>query len=241
MNPREDADLKPQAAPGDSRRRIVVMAALFEGGLVVLALFLGWLFDTRPTDQFHPAPSAALGGLAATLPLLVVMFLIDRLPFAPFQRMQRIVKEFIVPMFAECSWIDLAGIALLAGIGEEALFRGFVQTWLKGPLGVVGAVAAASVIFGLAHFVTPTYAVLAALLGAYLGGLMLYFDGNLLAPMITHALYDFCALVYLVHEHRKAQSLPAIPIHGERDETAKPDAAGETGDVDSQAGAKKLD
>ena len=210
MNQLQDADFKPQPAPGDARRRIVVMAALFESGLVVLALFLGWLFDTRPTDQFFLARNAALGGLAATLPLLVGMFLIDRLPLAPFQRMQRIVKESIVPLFAECSWIDLAGIALLAGIGEEALFRGFVQTWLSGPLGVFGAVAVASVIFGLAHFVTPTYAILAALLGAYLGGLMLYFDGNLLAPMITHALYDFCALLYLVHEHRK--SAPHSPV-----------------------------
>jgi hypothetical protein len=228
MIPPDDAEKEPQAAPGDARRRIVVMAALFEGGLVVLALFLGWLFDVPPTDQLlWDDRNAALGGLAATLPLVVAMFLIDRLPLGPFQRMQRIVKEFIVPLFVECSWIDLAGIALLAGIGEEALFRGFLQRWLEGPLGMWGALAVASVVFGLVHFVTPTYAVLATVLGFYLGGLMLYFEGNLLAPMITHALYDFCALVYLVHEHRKGARLgPAEEALMDRR------SASEVGDVD---------
>jgi len=55
----------------------------------------------------------------------------------------------------------------------------------------------ASVLFGLFHPITPTYAALAAAIGLYLGWLWLA-CGNLLTPIVTHALYDFLALAYLV-------------------------------------------
>ena len=54
-----------------------------------------------------------------------------------------------------------------------------------------------SLLFGLAHALTRTYAVLATLVGFYLGFLF-WLTGNLLAPILAHAVYDFVALVYLV-------------------------------------------
>ena len=47
------------------------------------------------------------------------------------------------------------------------------------------------------NLITPTYGVLAALIGVYLGWVWLA-SGNLLAPVVAHALYDFVALVVLV-------------------------------------------
>jgi hypothetical protein len=44
---------------------------------------------------------------------------------------------------------------------------------------------------------SATYAILAALIGLYLG-LLLIWTGNLLAPAVAHGLYDFIALLYLV-------------------------------------------
>jgi membrane protease YdiL (CAAX protease family) len=58
-------------------------------------------------------------------------------------------------------------------------------------------VAATAVAFGLAHALTVTYAVLAALVGGYLGWLHLA-SGNLLVPVLAHALYDFIALRLLL-------------------------------------------
>ena len=52
-------------------------------------------------------------------------------------------------------------------------------------------------LFGLMHFITPTYAVLATLMGAYLG-LVWQWTGNLLAVVLMHALYDFLVLLYLL-------------------------------------------
>jgi membrane protease YdiL (CAAX protease family) len=57
-------------------------------------------------------------------------------------------------------------------------------------------VAVTSVVFGLAHLITPLYGVLAALVSVYLGWLFLEYE-NLVVPMVTHAMYDFVALVYL--------------------------------------------
>jgi hypothetical protein len=55
----------------------------------------------------------------------------------------------------------------------------------------------------MAHCITPTYAVLAGVIGGYLGGLL---EGanNILAPIVTHALYDFLAFLIVAREYRKA-------------------------------------
>ena len=67
--------------------------------------------------------------------------------------------------------------------------RGCLATW--------GALAAASVLFGVVHYVSTTYAVLATLMGAYLGVLWLVSE-NLVTPILVHALYDLVVLVYLL-------------------------------------------
>ena len=43
--------------------------------------------------------------------------------------------------------------------------------------------------------------IIAALIGAYLGLLWIW-TGNLLTPMVTHAVYDFVALVYFLRVYR---------------------------------------
>ena len=56
--------------------------------------------------------------------------------------------------------------------------------------------AITSVIFGLLHAVTKTYAVLAFLVSVYFGWLAIA-TNDLLGPILAHAIYDFFALVYL--------------------------------------------
>ena len=89
-------------------------------------------------------------------------------------------------------------MALLAGVGEEALFRGVIQPALAAHLPAWAAIAHRHrLLFGLAHWVTPTYAILAGIVGAYLGWLLLRLSGNLLVPIVAHALYDVVALAVL--------------------------------------------
>ena len=49
-------------------------------------------------------------------------------------------------------------------------------------------------------FIGTPYAVIATLIGAYLGVLW-FAAGNLLAPITTHAFYDFVAPVYFLRAH----------------------------------------
>ena len=115
----------------------------------------------------------------------------------PEERLRRVFEEFGRPFFASYTVLDLAVLALLAGAGEELLFRGVLQAILDRWWGPSVGLLVASALFGALHALTPTYAVLAALAGLYLGGVWLL-TGNLLVVIIAHGLYDFIALVYLL-------------------------------------------
>ncbi len=181
---------------------------LFEGGLAFLAIGLGWLFDAPPARLIHwTAPAFGLG-VAASLPPLAVMLVAIRFSIRPLAELLRVVDELLTPLFRGCPWWELAAISLLAGFGEEMLFRGIVQLklaqWIGEPHGVWIALAAASLLFGLLHLITPTYGVVAALIGLYLGWLWIATD-NLLVPILAHTVYDTLMLLYLVR-YRDRQS-----------------------------------
>jgi len=177
--------------------RIAWLAILFEAGLLLVAQFLGWVLDVSPLENLRASFRAVAWGLLATLPLLGGMLLVSHSSWGPFRRIAEEIDEHLLPLFRNCTTLELALIALAAGFGEEALFRGALQGGLVGLLFPAAGIALASVLFGLAHMITPTYAVLAALVGLYLGGLFIWSD-NLFVAIVTHASYDFVALSYLV-------------------------------------------
>ena len=103
---------------------------------------------------------------------------------------QRFSEQVIRPLLAPCSLLDLLGISVLAGLGEEMLFRGVLQEAFTNWFNIWVGVIVASVLFGVLHSITVTYALLAALMGVYLGcvfSVFRYADHNLLAVIITHA------------------------------------------------------
>jgi membrane protease YdiL (CAAX protease family) len=110
-------------------------------------------------------------------------------------------EHVIRPVVGEWSLAQLAIISLLAGICEEVLFRGALQAGLTDKIGTAGALVIASIAFGLAHPVSKQYVVGATVIGFFLGGLYIA-RGNLLAPIVAHALYDFCALTWFLRLHR---------------------------------------
>jgi membrane protease YdiL (CAAX protease family) len=179
------------------RREMLLLVVLFEGGLGALAVGLGWLINCPPWQSFHWNVRASLLGIGATLPLLPVFLLCVYWPVGPFTRIKEFAEEVIKPRFGPCTVVDLAAISLLAGFGEEMLFRGILQSVFNRWFDPWLALALASLLFGLLHLITPTYAIIAALMGAYLGWLYVY-SGNLLVPVIAHTLYDWFALTYLV-------------------------------------------
>jgi uncharacterized protein len=136
--------------------------------------------------------------------MLVGLAWILTTPWRPARDLVALVTDELGPLLAGRSLLQLGLLAFLAGVAEEVLFRGVMQTALDRALREPIAVLVAGAIFGLAHFVTSTYALLAALVGVYLGGVFLV-SGNLLAPILAHALYDFVALIALDSRHGRNQ------------------------------------
>lgn len=138
----------------------------------------------------------------AAVPLLLGLRWTLTTGATPVRRLVALVVEQLGPLLAPRSPIELVLLAVLAGFAEEILFRGVVQVGLARVLPESGALVVASAAFGLAHFITPTYALLAGLAGLYLGGLFLL-QGSLTAPIVAHVLYDVVALHHVVRLYRK--------------------------------------
>ena len=177
-------------------------AVAIEGGLGVVAVGLGWLIGYPPADAIPQWGAAHFAcGVLAAVPMLAGLAVLVRVPWRPFVELRRVIDELVVPLFKEVRLGGLAVIAGLAGLGEEMLFRGVVQRalagWIGGLAGIWIGLAVTALLFGLGHAITKTYFAVAALMGLYLGGLLLA-TNNLLVPITAHAVYDFLALVYLV-------------------------------------------
>jgi uncharacterized protein len=189
----------------ESPRRFVVQALAFEAALALVACGLGWLLPVPPWRQIQWDLAGLGWGIAACIPLLAGMFVLRGLRTGPLGRLNQVVDRFVVPLFARCTLLDFALISIVGGLGEELLFRGLLQAALSNWLGAAAGIVIASLLFGLAHIITPTYAMLAALIGAYLGWVWIAAE-NLLAPIVAHALYDFAALIYLTRGARGGAS-----------------------------------
>ena len=119
------------------------------------------------------------------------------------RRLVALVVEQLGPLLALRSPAELVLLALIAGLAEEILFRGVVQAGLARVLPDWAAVLVAGAAFGLAHFITPAYALLAGLAGVYLGALF-WLGGTLIVPIVAHALYDIVALSYVARLSRRS-------------------------------------
>lgn len=181
---------------------LVTMALLFEGGLFILAWALGWFLDQPVLERINLRWDAIILGVLATGPLLLGMWWFTALRWAPVRRLMREVEEKIVPAFARSSLSELALICILAGLGEESLFRGVIQTTLTDVFNPWTGLVLTSAVFGIGHLVTPSYGILAGVIGLYLGALSMLHQ-NLLLVITVHALYDFVALFYLIRKHRR--------------------------------------
>jgi len=102
--------------------------------------------------------------------------------------------------------LGVLALAVAAGVGEELLFRGFLQGTLEHFAGPTTGLVVASVVFGLAHAITPIYALVATLMAFYLGAAW-RLAGNLIVPITIHAAYD-AAVIWYVMRKRDVAPVP---------------------------------
>ncbi len=196
---------EPDEQPASSKPVGLALAIVFELSLGLAAVAIGWVVKVDPLQLLPETPTGwardALFGILAAIPLVIGMLVLDRSQIAAFRQLRLIVDQLLLPFFREASVGHLALVALAAGVGEELFFRGLLQTGLQQGLeaqwGAAIAWMTAGVLFGLAHFITRTYALLAGIVGLYLGGLYWWSD-SLVVPVLAHAVYDFVALIHLL-------------------------------------------
>lgn len=174
---------------------------LLEALCIPAGIALGWLLGIDPIRTMDFSARSIAQGVAAAAPILILAALIVASPWNATQSLVELVDRLIVPFFRDWPIAEMALVAAAAGLGEELLFRGALQAAISQRYGIVPALLAASVAFGLVHFLNSAYAVFATVVGAYCGWLWLI-SGNLLVPIIAHGLYDFLALVYLTRWRR---------------------------------------
>ncbi|NQV28754.1 MAG: CPBP family intramembrane metalloprotease [Rhodopirellula sp.] len=198
-----------EPSPEEHQSRFFLLAMSSAAFLCCVALaIVGQLLTGVPSlagftssDLFEPRMWGA--GVLLTLPMFVMLYLERCSRFAWLRALWDLSSEVLGPIVSKVTFAELAVVALFAGIGEELLFRGFLQNWLAG-YGVFEALILPNVLFGILHWISPGYAACTFCIGLYFS-CMLHFANsvNLVALMIAHSLYDLVALLCLAREVRR--------------------------------------
>ncbi|MCA8888757.1 MAG: CPBP family intramembrane metalloprotease [Parvularculaceae bacterium] len=177
------------------RFAIMIFATLM---MAVLALLLasGASIDLIAMIRFSTA--GVIAGIAATAPLLLGLYLFIRTRIDALATFREQQLEFFAEVGFEFTPLRIVVISLAAGVCEEMLFRGFLQTLFAGASHPALAIFASALVFGALHMRTTLYVVITTVIGIYLGVLFLV-TGDLAAPMICHGVYDVAALAYTRH------------------------------------------
>ena len=182
--------------------QFLTSAALFEAAVLAVAFVGGWLTGVNPTAALELDGNDLLIGIFATIPMLLLLAICFVVRSKGLRQVREFVRETIGPYLVDCHWYDIVLLALLAGICEEAFFRGFLFLWLEAWNPAL-AILISNMLFGLAHAVTPMYAMLASFLGLYLTALIAADPTpNLLIPITAHSLYDLVAFYVIITDYR---------------------------------------
>ena len=183
------------------------MAVWVEGGLGIIALIVGFFFGLHLWQYIWCDWETVWQTIWGLAPLIAGYFVLLALPISGIQRVGNLVRELFLQYMATLKLWQLTLIAALAGIGEELFFRGLLQLGLYYFFGDVWiAILISSLLFGLAHAITPTYFVLSFVVSIYFGWIFVH-TGNLLVPIAIHALYDLFVFLYLRHTLCKSLSI----------------------------------
>lgn len=159
-----------------------------------------WHFSGRELARFVDLSwiSAAHGFLFGGA-LIAAAALVFRLFPRVLEHTSRLQSKMAALFTARSNTGTFAWIALCAGIGEEAFFRGGLQTLLSDHIGVAPAIVVGAAGFALIHLAKPLIGAVIFVIGIVFGAVF-WWTGSLLAVMIGHAVYDLWALRMLHRE-----------------------------------------
>lgn len=172
---------------------ILIQSGAFIAGPVILAV---WYLKISWRDLGF-IPPARLYLLLALSSGVVLAPLASILAEQINPDLSDILVEAFMP--EEASISGMAGMFLAAGLitpfAEELLFRGVLLNWLRNILGPWPGIVISAAVFGLIH-IEPTWALIAGLLGLYMGWLYVR-SGSIWASIAFHVAYNSTGLVLL--------------------------------------------
>ena len=180
--------------PGEVWAMITLQLAIF------IAVGVGlWHLSGRLLSDFVTIDlRGALLGVAVGLALIGVFAALWRLfPDVGERLIRKQAPTYLA--FGRPSPLLIVFVSIAAGAGEEALFRGGMQTLLGDHVAPWAAIAVSSAVFAAVHFAAPVVMVLIFLIGSLLG-VVYDWSGSLFAVMLAHTLYDIWAVRYLFRE-----------------------------------------
>lgn len=175
-----------------SGRELVRIGGLVELSMLVVGGFLVWLLavPVMVGDVWWGIVGGIVGGVVMFGGVWVSLWA----EWGWAQALRRDLDR-VLPLFAQANWWQLGLISLCAGVGEEMLFRGFLQGWIGEWGGVWLGIVVSSVLFGLAHAISVWYVIYTMVMGVVLG-VAYQTTGNLVGVMVAHFVYDWVALLY---------------------------------------------
>lgn len=187
--------------------RRYTLEILFYQSLIVIVSAAAAKFLNMPNfglgENISADAASVKFGVIAVLPLILLAVGLDLIEkYVPaLQEVSIATQRSVLYLLGSqrklfTAFLVATSAGIIAGIGEEMLFRGVIQTWLSARCGMFLSISLSSLFFGALHAVTPLYATLTFIGSIYFGILYHISLGNLVVPIVTHALYDVIVLMW---------------------------------------------
>lgn len=185
---------KPEYWPeGTSAQKARLMLLGPQLALLAMALAAATYWDIDVFGRFSWSLEAVGLGIALAAILLLLIDLSRR----ALPKIWEDLDDHAVRLFAEApfklTWTMVVSLSLVAGVIEEIVFRGVLQTWLETHMPLWPAILIQAAIFAALHPISKAYIIYVLLIGIALGWVFAA-SGNLLIVMVAHFFYDVYAL-----------------------------------------------
>lgn len=209
-----------------TRQSLLIMFCAQAATFTILGVLL-WSYSDRPISSFVRLDLMdALYGVALAL-LLWAFALVTYKIWPEFtERMARAQFKNFEFLDGSFPFGAIVLLSICAGVGEEALFRGGLQTAIGDVISVHLAIIISSALFALIHLAKPVITVIIFGIGVFFG-YVYWLTDSLLLVMVAHTIYDVFAISALqkqfvalgVHGAEKdiTDTILADPLNGEAD------------------------
>jgi membrane protease YdiL (CAAX protease family) len=184
---------------GGSRDKLIVL--LLEAALIIPALLFAWIakYPFRRVFRLGRVPTGMLAlCVFLGLGLGIVSDELDRMAQSAFPMPREILdalKDFMVFHSAREMILLVFSVVIFAGVIEEMLFRGFLQTALERHNPSTKAIVVTAAVFAILHF-NPWWMVQIFGLGVVLG-ILAWRSGSIWPGVVIHMTNNAVAMVFM--------------------------------------------